>query len=812
MKQHRGVHMKKVFVSLLAFLLVFVSVFLSGTTYTQANTQKIKEIEFTASEKMEQKQTITIPNLLDVEKVTVDNGVVSYKKTNENVELTVNKGEEKKVQKGGELIPAVDKFVTNQLSPSYNKEEYVGTLNPYVYSGSYTPSDTKYVTGQTSSSYNSGGYKGTLSSYLYSGSYTSSDSYYVTNQTSSYYNSGGYSGSLSSYLYSGSYTPSESRTETSSGTGSFTCSWSWDGSSWYEDGGYSYSIASSVPYNSGGFSGTLSQTSRSHATCSAASDIGYKGSYKGQHASASKSAWASYSGTVTKPGYDTRVYRYQGTVTKPAVDTRVYRYQGDVTKPAEDTRIYRYEGTVTKPAIDTRTYDTYYSYQVKIYYSSWDPVVNPISTDGLTLDGISQYFLIPDSNQLTRQGDFTWGVLFKPQSLNNQTILSNDAISISLDEGELKGRVKTETGTATVGFDSNYLFLDSWTFIAISLSGNTLSFYYNEQLVDTEELSDKVDVTDSKNVVIGAGYVDGISSFLNGDIKSVGIWDKALSISEIQQASQGQFSDGVGSWDFENYTTALSYDKSENHDAVGKRFSPSLDIFASDIDDMGMHLRWTKVPNVSAYEVERDGQSIYSGHGETYYEDALVSDTSFSYTITPKGVNGEGIAATNTFKTAVGSLEILTIPNEMHLSPLTLTGEVQKSIGSFDGKIIVKDTRKERNGWKLTGESTVLTSIDQVRKFPAQSITLQPLQAIEQSRGLKQDLPSLTQETHFMDDGSKMLVNADSTKTGFGIYELTIPDYALEVTFNPAYSYVNPDGSPLDYQTSMTWTIVPGNE
>ena len=190
-----------------------------------------------------------------------------------------------------------------------------------------------------------------------------------------------------------------------------------------------------------------------------------------------------------------------------------------------------------------------------MYYSSWDPVVNPISTDGLTLDGISQYFLIPDSNQLTRQGDFTWGVLFKPQSLNNQTILSN------------------------------YLFLDSWTFIAISLCGNTLNFHYNEQLVDTEELSDKVDVTESKNVVIGAGYQGGISSFLNGDIKSLGIWDKALSISEIQQASQGQFSDGVGSWDFENYTTALSYDKSENHDAVGKGFSPSLDIFATDIDD-----------------------------------------------------------------------------------------------------------------------------------------------------------------------------------------------------------------------------------
>lgn len=83
------------------------------------------------------------------------------------------------------------------------------------------------------------------------------------------------------------------------------------------------------------------------------------GVYTGAKTSQSGGGTYNYSGTVTKPGSDTRVYRYEGTVTKPASDTRTYG----------TSYIGHYSGTATKPSTDTRTYDKYYDYEIEIDYS-----------------------------------------------------------------------------------------------------------------------------------------------------------------------------------------------------------------------------------------------------------------------------------------------------------------------------------------------------------------------------------------------------------------------------------------------------------
>lgn len=244
--------------------------------------------------------------------------------------------------------------------------------------GSYTPEQDKYSS-TTQVSYggdnnpssvwqNDGGYSGYLfkdststGTYQTGGSYTPADTKYVSGQTSSWYNSGGYSGSLSSYLYSGSYTAAQSKTATDYRTGYYQYYWAWVSSTqWgpktlYRQVGTPFPNA--VSYNSDGFTGTL---------------------YKNGGEVYERQETANWDrSSPGNPSYATEYYRqnYSGTVTKPASDTRVYRYDGYVTKPASDTRTYgtyyiaNYSGTLTKPASDTRTYDYYYDYEVEFKYT-----------------------------------------------------------------------------------------------------------------------------------------------------------------------------------------------------------------------------------------------------------------------------------------------------------------------------------------------------------------------------------------------------------------------------------------------------------
>jgi hypothetical protein len=205
------------------------------------------------------------------------------------------------------------------------------------------------------------------------GSYTPADTKFVTNQTSTNYNSGGYTGTLTQYVHSGIYTPADTKFVTNQ---------------------------TSRSYNSGGYTGTLTQyISHYEPTIETKTETysmwlagyrtpeqamsqyptyfynkdGYSGTLNAYHAS---SSWEGDSATVY----------YSGTVTKIGPDAPVYRYQGNVTKPASDTRVYRYEGSVTKPASDTRTYASYYQYTVTIdYIDNLIPIITVSKVDSTPL-------------------------------------------------------------------------------------------------------------------------------------------------------------------------------------------------------------------------------------------------------------------------------------------------------------------------------------------------------------------------------------------------------------------------------------------
>jgi hypothetical protein len=185
----------------------------------------------------------------------------------------------------------------------------------------------------------------------------------------------------------GSYTPADSKTVTESRTSS------------------SNNLPSSIPYNSGGYSGTLygqgitqtvisgsaggSKTVTETRTYEASvfeagnwdqvyaaalaglpSNISYNnGGYTG---TLKKTSAKIISQRTKKSGDSTTFYAtaegtYSGTVTKP--DTRVYQYSQN------------YSGIVTKPASDTRTYEYYYQYTVTVDYVDNSSPTLTLSTD-----------------------------------------------------------------------------------------------------------------------------------------------------------------------------------------------------------------------------------------------------------------------------------------------------------------------------------------------------------------------------------------------------------------------------------------------
>lgn len=249
-----------------------------------------------------------------------------------------------------------------------------------VFGGSYTrrvqtggsPSDSKHVTGQTSANYNSGGYSGTLTRYVYSGSYTPADSKSVNPE---------YSGSLSAYNQAIGEGATTQQALTAAG------------------------LPIAKNYNSGGYTGQITRQS-------------------GTARFSGSTVYVSYSGTVTRPESDTRVYRYQGTVTKP--DTRTYQnyYQYDVT--------FNY-GTNSAPTITLNTLNdqTFYENDVlKIDGSAKDTDINDVvnvyyringGTSRAIATGISTGAEIPFNEQLTFKG----GILYKDDT----------AITTALAEG-----------------------------------------------------------------------------------------------------------------------------------------------------------------------------------------------------------------------------------------------------------------------------------------------------------------------------------------------------------------------------------------
>jgi len=212
-----------------------------------------------------QTRTVTIPNLKTVDGISVNTGSVSYTKTGNDVKIDVN---------GGAVVR------TAMSTPS------------------------KYYTAMQTSATNT-----------FPATFDVSDGM-------------GYSGTLTknglSYVFTGSYTPADSKTATSSNAQAVYQDWKYNGGVWIPQGQPYWNAPSTRSYSQDGYSGTLSLQNGPNASPPYPSGSGSSGATTTTNAAGT----ANYSGTVTKPASDTRLWNqdYAGYIYGPSTSTPFYAY------------------------------------------------------------------------------------------------------------------------------------------------------------------------------------------------------------------------------------------------------------------------------------------------------------------------------------------------------------------------------------------------------------------------------------------------------------------------------------------------------
>jgi hypothetical protein len=418
---------KRRYLSLLTIASLLFSV-ISGSLSpleSHAEATQTMTVVFDESPNQTMSKTVTIPNLAKVESVNVDNGTVSYSQNGKDVTLQVSNGNVYRSQWNSYKY---SKYVTDYATSSYqygfsstkyysDYEGYSGYLSqsgsPYVISGSYIPSDSKTVTDYRISSstsdfpysiyYNQGGYSGTL--------YQSGSPYVNSINTFPNYTTGKVIGTTDPWEEP-SYSPTTygywTRTNVISGKAKrvYVYAPSWG----------RYSVGYYVPYT-----GAECYTWLSHGGSYSPEGCNYDWwDYYYNHGGNKIFKWDSYSSLrdayITYWSWTAQFYQYRqdysGVVTKPPVDTRVWR---------QDYAGYVYKGG----------YDYYYRYVVTIKYSTDE---NPPTLN-----------LSYDDSQLSNK------VIVTATAFDNETNIK----SIILPNGQV---VYSSTATYTITQNGQYTF------------------------------------------------------------------------------------------------------------------------------------------------------------------------------------------------------------------------------------------------------------------------------------------------------------------------------------------------------------------
>ena len=134
-----------------------------------------------------------------------------------------------------------------------------------------------------------------------------------------------------------------------------------------------------------------------------------------------------------------------------------------------------------------------------------------------------------------------------------------------------------------------------------------------------------------------------------------------------------------------------------------------------------------------------------------------------------------------------------------------LKAEAQKLHASFGGPFTVKDLRGTQEGWRLEVQADLLTN--GTHTLPASSLTIEPVSNIVHASsvgGPGAEPTALQTAPKPVDGGASVGLVSAPEGSGMGVYNISLPDDALEVTVDAMTART--DGGV--YETTLNWTLV----
>ncbi len=186
-------------------------------------------------------------------------------------------------------------------------------------------------------------------------------------------------------------------------------------------------------------------------------------------------------------------------------------------------------------------------------------------------DGVNDYIWLGQdiftSAQIAKGTISAWVYFAQNETGNDAMVFDIEGMSninVNRDD-DLYPKASIYDGTGHEGKSNTTINLNTWTFLTSTWDGTTLRLYMDSVLVNSTPAGGPISSNFNRNVTIGSNFV--FSSLFNGSIDEVRIWNKALTLSEIQaemKASNPVKGDGlVSSYSFEFHNSSHTYDTNQ---------------------------------------------------------------------------------------------------------------------------------------------------------------------------------------------------------------------------------------------------------
>ena len=249
-------------------------------------------------------------------------------------------------------------------------------------------------------------------------------------------------------------------------------------------------------------------------------------------------------------------------------------------------------------------------------------------------DGTSARVNVPDASSLDMTAGVTLEAWVRPTVLApSQTVIAKERAGggfpygLELDNGVPSAYIVASSNA--VARATSALPLSTWSFLAATYDGSTLRVYVNGAQVASTSVSGAI-ATSTGPLSIGADTAWG--EYLSGDVDNVRVYNRALSVSELQGDQSAAIAAPPGT--APSPAAAYAFDEAGGSDTTPP--STPANLSASAVSSSQIHLSWTASTDnvgVTGYRVFRGGTQVGTSTTTTYSDTGLAASTTYSYTV-----------------------------------------------------------------------------------------------------------------------------------------------------------------------------------